>query len=388
MNLPRISREEYPIRWQKVQRILEEENLDLILAYADDRATYGTAYGRYFADLPVHFEDILILFTKGSEPFLLVGPETEGYADLRSTIRNIRMLEEFSAEDEDYPFSSPVPLKQVISEAAGEEVKRIGIAGKLRMGAVLYEAICAAVPQAELVGVDKPLEEIRGIKSQDEIDVIRYAYKIADIGMNAAIQAIRPGITEREIAAEAEYAMRRAGCEGYGIDTIVASGPNTKHILARTTTRKIEENDVVIVTVAPRYEGYHGACARTILVGEADEKVIAAQDASARAQKTCAENLVAGNIGSEVEQMARDIMEEAGYRKNFMYSGLHSVGVIEFEPPILGPSSTTVIQENMVISVDIPLFEADIPGSRNECGYLIQNGKGVCLTEIPDVIRK
>ena len=58
MRYPVIPREEYPLRWQKVQQVLADQNLDMILAYADDRATYGTAYGRYFADIPVHFENV------------------------------------------------------------------------------------------------------------------------------------------------------------------------------------------------------------------------------------------------------------------------------------------------------------------------------------------
>ena len=387
MKFPVIPREEYPLRWQKVQKVLEEQQLDLILAYADDRATYGTAYGRYFADMPVHFENVLVLFARGRDPVLLVGPETDGYAQLRSTIRDIRVLAEFSAEDEDYPFSTVIPLKDIVADVAGN-ASRIGLAAKVHMSATLHEAILAALPGCEFVPVDKALEEIRGVKTPAEIEVIKYAYRIADLGMQAAIRAIRPGVSDREVAAEAEYAMRRAGCEGYGIDPMVASGENTNHIIARTTMRVIQENDVVCVTLAPRYEGYHGACARTILLGKQDEKFMKALHASIRAQETCAENLNAGRIGSEVEQLGRDIMEEAGYGKNFMYSGLHSVGVTEFEPPILGPSSKTVIQDNMVISIDIPLYEADIPGFRTESGYLIQDGKAQPLSCMPYLIQK
>ena len=388
MERPRIPRSEYPLRWQKVQDILKEQNLDIILAYADDRATYGAAYGRYFADLPVHFEDVLILFVRDKDPILLVGPETDGYAREVGTIQDIRVLAEFAAEDEDYPFSVITPLADILAETAGTDIKRVGLAAKVHMGAVLYEAIRTALPDSDFVNADKPLEEIRGIKSAAEIEVIRYAYKIADLGMKAAIEAVRPGVTEREIAAEAEYVMRKAGCEGYGIDPIIASGPNSRHILARTTNRKVEENDIVIITLAPRYEGYHGACARTVIVGNPGDAVLASIEAEILALNTCAANLISGNLGCKVEQMGRDIMDKAGYGKNFMYSGLHSVGVIEFEPPILGPSSSTVIADNMVISIDIPLFEAEITGSRIEEGYLIKDGKAQRLSEIPYLIKK
>lgn len=384
----RIPREEYPRRWEKVQKIMKDNQLDVILAYSDDRATHGNAYARYFADLPTHFENVLVLFLAGCDPVILTGPETEGYAKEISAIQNIKVLAEFSAEDEDYPFSVVEPLEQIVKQLVQKAPERVGLAGKLYMGAELYEAVENAFRPANLVDADKLLEPVRGLKSQAEIAVIRRAYAIVNAGMKAAIEAIRPGITEREIAAEAEYVMRKMGCEGYGIDPIVASGPNTKHILARTTNRKIEDNDVVIVTLAPRYEGYHGACGRTILVGSPGDKALAAVEASIRAQQICAENLIPGNIGSQVEAMGRQVMKEAGYEKNFMYSGLHSIGVIEFEPPILGPSSSAAIEKDMVISIDIPLFEADIPGMRFEDGYLIVENGMEKLTDVPLFIQK
>lgn len=386
--MPRIPREEYLQRWEKARQILKELELDLILAYSDDRFTYGNAYARYFGDLQTVFEDTLVMLLPNRDPVLLVGPETIGFAQERSAFTDIRVIAEFAHEDEDYPYTIIEPMKNIAQEKLGGQVRRIGLGAKGRMGAKLFESICAAFPNAEFVDVDKPLEEMRGIKSQAEQAVIRYAYDIVNKGMEAALAAVRPGMTERQVAAEAEYVMRKMGCEGYGIDTIVASGPNAYHVLARTTNRVIKENDVVIITLAPRYEGYHGACGRTVILGDPGEAVIKAVEAAIRAQKLCAENLLPGNVGSRVEAMGRDVMQQAGYGENFLYSGLHSVGVIEFEPPILGPSSDTVIEKDMIISIDIPLFEAPIPGVRVEDGYLITETGNIRLTDAPYFIRK
>lgn len=386
--MPRIPREEYPQRWERARKVLKDQNLDLILAYSDDRFTYGNAYARYFGDLQTVFEDTLVMLLPDRDPVLLVGPETIGFAQERSAFTDIRVISEFAHADEDYPYTVIEPMKDIAQEKLGTQVRRIGLAAKGRMGAELFEAICAAFPGAEFVNVDKPLEEMRGIKSPAEQAVIRYAYEIVNKGMEAALAAVRPGVTERQVAAEAEYVMRKMGCEGYGIDTIIASGPNAYHVLARTTNRVIQENDVVIITLAPRYEGYHGACGRTVIVGDPGEAVVKAVEAAICAQRTCAENLLPGNVGSQVEAMGRAVMHQAGYGENFLYSGLHSVGVIEFEPPILGPSSSTVIEKDMVISIDIPLFEAPIPGVRVEDGYLITQDGNLRLTNAPWFIRK
>jgi Xaa-Pro aminopeptidase len=376
------------MRWKKVQDLLKAQDLDVLLAYADDRFTYGAAYARYFGNLPVAFEPVLVLFAPGEAPHLLTGPETIGYASEVGSIPEIRVLREFAAENEDYPFTRLVPLRDAVSECAGREVRRIGLAGKALMGAEVYEAIHRAFPGAEFVKSDPALDGMRGVKSPAELEVIRYAYHLANLGMEAAIRAVRPGVTEREIAAEAEYVMRKNGGEGTGIDSIVVSGPNTRHILGRTTTRQVAGNDLVVITLAPRYEGYHGACARCVIVGDPGEKVVESVKAGIHAQKTCGALLMPGKVGRKVEAVGRRIMAEAGYGENFLYSGLHSVGVIEFEPPILGPSSDAVLEENMVISIDIPLFEADIYGSRTEDGYLITAGGAERLTTEQHLIIK
>lgn len=387
-NLPKIPVSEYKLRWERVQQVLKDEKLDMLLAYADDRFTYGAAYARYYGNLPVAFEPVLVLFTPDHDPILLCGPETLGYAQEVGTIETIRVLSEFAAENEDYPFITLTPLKQVAAECVHHDIRRVGIAGKSIMGADMYETIQHAFPAAELIKLDSMMESLRGVKSAAELEVIKYAYHLANLGMEAAVNAVRPGITEREIAAEAEYVMRKNGSEGTGIDSIIVSGPNSRHILGRTTTRELQENDFLSITVAPRYEGYHGACARCVFVGKPDEKLLASVKAEIEAQNTCGQNLIPGRLGREVEAMGRAIMAKAGYGENFMYSGLHSVGVIEFEAPILGPSSDTIIQENMVISVDIPLHEADILGSRTEDGYIVTKDGPQRLTTMPQLIFK
>ena len=170
-------------------------------------------------------------------------------------------------------------------------------------------------------------------KSPAEIAVIRQAYRIAEAGVQAGVDAIRPGAAERGVAAEIEAAMRRAGSEGTGIDTIVASGPNSRPILARSTFRTIEADDLVLLTIAPRYEGYHAAIGRLVTLGNPGKAVERALEVAIRAQQACAAALRPGIEGRQVEAIGRGIVTEAGLGQYFLYSGVHSLGVIEFEPP-------------------------------------------------------
>ncbi len=90
-----------------------------------------------------------------------------------------------------------------------------------------------------------------------------------------------------------------------------------------------------------------------------------------------------GVEGRAVEAAGRRLVEQAGLGRHFLYSGIHSVGVIEFEPPIFGPSSPAVLKPGMVISVDIPLFDAPWGGLRVEDGFLVTETGAERLNHTP-----
>ncbi len=388
--MPIIPPNEYPLRWKKVQNMMRAQKLDILIAYADDRAAYGPAHGRWLADYPAHFEPVCILIFPSGKPILLCGPESDEYARHVGQISDVRVLREFTHPDEDYPFSKIQGLAEIVREVAKnpKAVKRAGLAGKSLMNSELVESFRKALPLAKWIDAESQVLALRAIKTPAEIAVIKYAYKIAEAGFAAAVKVIKPGVTEREIAAEAEYAMRRMGSEGMGIDTIVASGPNTRPILARTTMRKVGKNDLVVLTLAPRYEGYHAAIARPVIVGRPHPKLIEAVYAANKAQALCFKAIKPGIEGCIVEGIGRGIMTDAGLGNYFLYSGIHSVGVIEFEAPIFGPSSKTVLKPDMVISIDIPMFNTPWGGLRVEDGFLVTKTGAERLNKTPYLIRK
>jgi Xaa-Pro aminopeptidase len=364
--------------------MMAEHDLDLVVAYADDRATFGPAHARWLADFPVHFEPVCILIPKHGEPALLCGPESDQYALLAGQISDVRVLEAFTHPDEDYPYSDIQGLSEIVPDVIGDVglVKRVGIAGRGLMGCAILFAFHEAL-DAEWVDIENAMCDLRAVKSPAELAVIRYAYQIAERGLEVAVDAISVGVTEREVAAEAEAAMRRMGAEGTGIDTIVASGPNARPILARSTFRRIQQDELVLLTVAPRYEGYHGAIGRPVLVGDPGDEIRRAVEVAVRAQETCFGAMRPGREGWAVEAAGRKIVQAAGLGPYFLYSGLHSVGVTEFEPPIFGPSSGAKLKPGMVISVDIPMFNAPWGGLRVEDGFLITDAGAERLNETP-----
>ncbi len=385
--LPAIPLEEYPKRWESVRGVMDAEGLDILIVYADDHITYGPAWARWLTNFTVHFEPICILFTRNGGPVMLVGPESPEYAEKFSSVKDVRVMAEFTHPDEDYPFCKIEKLADIVADYIDPaSVKKAGVAGRDIIGYGLMRALEQALP-VEWVNVDAALQKLRWVKTPAELEVISYAYEIAQAGLKAAINAVKPGAVEREIAAEAEYAMRKMGSEGMGIDTMVSTLKNSSPILCRTTLSRVQANDMVLLTMAPRYEGYHGAVGLPVMVGNPPDIAQKALHAAISAQRACAALMKeGGGCGAEAE--ARRIMEEAGYGRNFQYSGIHSIGVIEFEPPIFGPSSKEVMRENMVLSVDIPVFGGGWGGLRIEDGYLIQKEGAKRMTSIDYLVQK
>ena len=384
---PRIPDEEFALRRARLREALDAAGMDALIAYADQHATFGQQNARYLFDYQPHFEACLVVVPRDGDAFIATGPESEAFVSASSRCDAVRNIDAFCHPDEEYPHSTIERLGDVVRGLAGGRGGTVGIAGGEFLPHKVWDSLRAST-DAEFVQADDILTRLRAVKSAAEIAVIRYAYQIAQTGMEAALDAVAPGVTERDVAAEAEYAMRRMGSEGMGIDTIVGAGPEHTHaILTRTTTRPIGAGDHVLVTLAPRYEGYHGAIARVAAVGTIDPEIERAMTVAIAAQERTCAALRPGATGAEIDGVARDTCREADLEQHFAYSGVHSVGVAEFEPPILTSWSRETLRAGMVFSIDIPIFFADWGGLRVEDGFLVTENGAEPLQDCPKPIR-
>ena len=372
---PTIKQEEFAARGQRVQKLMEEKGLDLVIAYADDRFVYGQAYARWLLNYQPAFEPAFIMVPAKGDSVVATGAESVDFVHNFSNCKKAYAVWEFLHPDEEYPYCEVVNMTDVnadLEAVMGHSIKKIGIAGASAVPYHMMLKLQEIYGAENIIDIDEEMSLLRAVKPENEIEVIRYAYKIAQAGMERVAEIIKPGMTEREIAAEAEYVMRKMGSEGMGIDTMVAAGQeHTMPILARITDREIEEGDLVVVTLAPRYQGYHGAIARPFFIGEQSETINNVFKLVKQAQEETAAKLRPGVTAKEVDETSRRVLNEAGIGQHFVYTGVHSTGVIEFEAPILASTSNTVIEKNMVYSIDIPVFITEWGGMRLENGYLI-----------------
>lgn len=381
-NRPTIPAEELRSRPRSLGAALAEQGVDGWIAYGSDGEVAGPSHIRYLCNFQPHFEPVLLAARADQErAVMLTGPESIGYAAVITApagIAEILPISEMAHPDEEYPTMSLVQGADTLADLLGT-CRRVGILGADAIPYPLFQHLMAPLLQkgTELVPADDVAYRLRAVKTPHEQAVVCEAYRIAKIGMEAAATAIRPGAIEREVAAEAEVVMRRAGAEGFGIDTMVASGiANTSPILARSTFRTIEEKDLVTVTLAPRYEGYHSALARAFLFrpNPEVERAIEAAKGGQRAALSCVATGAEGRVGATA---LKEFIDSTHTGAEVPYVGIHSVGCIEFEPPIFMSTSDARIADGMTLSVDAPLFHAPWGGLRLEDGFVVRDGAPV-----------
>lgn len=385
---PVIPSGEFAERLSKVQGAMAEQGLDMLLLYGDDRAVFGANATRWLLDYAPHFESCCVAVPAAGMPQVATGAEAEMFFQHTARLGDVHVVRDFCMPDEEYPYTEPVSFAQYAQSARdqlGRHVARVGIVERLWAPEWLMDRWRESFPGAAIVPFDRTWYALKARKSPAELAVIRYAYDLAEAGLAAGRSALAAGARERDVAAEIEYAMRKGGSEGSGIDTIVGSGArNTRAILTRAYPRVIERGDLVLLTIAPRYEGYHAAIGRPFMVdGSAGPDVALASEGAIAAAEATVAALHPGASGADVARAGLEVLRERGLLELCVYSGNHSVGTSEFEPPILTSTSDYPIHEDMVVSVDVPLFFAEWGGMRYEDGYHVTSTGAVKLNPSP-----
>lgn len=262
-----------------------------------------------------------------------------------------------------------------------DQVRRIGFEDRHMICADLKKLQEAA--EAEWVPLNESLELLRCIKEEWEIERIARAEKIGDQAFSQILGELRPGVTERYIAARLDYCMREMGADGNSFDTIVASGINSAKPHAIPTDRALEPGDFVTMDFGCRYQGYCSDMTRTVVIGRADSLQKEIYHIVLEAQRAALFGLRAQRTGKEVDRIARDIIEDAGYGKFFGHGLGHSVGLYIHEEPRLSPGCGAILQENTTMTVEPGIYLPGRFGVRIEDLVVIGKEGCVNLTHSP-----
>lgn len=223
--------------------------------------------------------------------------------------------------------------------------------------------------------------ELRKIKDPQEQERMRKAAKTTVAGMKAAYETIKPGITEINVAAEIEYAMRKNKGYGTAFETIVASGARSAYPHGGCADRKIQKGDLVVVDIGSTHEYYKSDMTRTFAAGKPTQKQQKLYETVKTAQEKAYHAIKAKAKAKDIDQVARKIIETAGYGENFNHGLGHGVGLEIHEPPILGTISKDKLTEGNVVTDEPGIYFPGWGGIRIEDTVLVKNRKSEKLTE-------
>jgi len=227
------------------------------------------------------------------------------------------------------------------------------------------------------------IESLREIKSSEEIEAMRRAAKLGSEVMQEVISLVKPGVSELELAAEADFRMRRKGASGPAFDTIVASGPRSALPHARPTEKCLRKNELVVLDLGAILRHYCSDLTRTVYVGRAPGKVRRWYRAVAEAQREALQALQAGQTAGKVDRAARRVLERYRLGRFFTHSTGHGLGTEVHESPRLGRGQQQEIRVGNVVTLEPGIYIEGVGGIRIEDDVAVLASGTEVLTSAP-----
>lgn len=235
----------------------------------------------------------------------------------------------------------------------------------------------------EMVPAQKLLSGLRAAKDEEEIALMKKAQEITDRAFSEIIKFIRPGMTEREIAAKLQYDMLRFGAEKMSFDPIVVSGPNGSLPHGIPGDRKVGQGDFLTMDFGCKYGGYCSDMTRTIAIGEPTEEMRKVYDLVLEAQLAGIAAARAGVPGKEIDAAARKVIEDAGYGEYFGHGYGHSVGIEIHESPNASSREETLMPVGAAVSAEPGIYLPGRFGVRIEDVTIMTENGCIDITKSP-----
>jgi len=237
-------------------------------------------------------------------------------------------------------------------------------------------------PSVEFVPLSHDIESLRQCKEPEEILAIQKAIRIATEAFTAVFDKIAPGKTEKEIANDLEYMMRRLGAERASFETIVASGPRSALPHGQPTDKVLEAGEVVIIDFGCLVDGYCSDETCTISLGQTTGQLQEIHEVVRDAKLKGLNAVRAGMPVKELDMIVRGFIEEKGYGEFFGHGTGHGVGIAVHEAPAVTNRSEGLLEESMIITIEPGIYLPHVGGVRLEDMVLVKENGAEVLTRL------
>lgn len=267
-------------------------------------------------------------------------------------------------------------------KAFGYKTPRIGFERYFVPFAV-YDALRRAFPESNFVGASDLFYRIRSVKDETEMELMRRAGQMVVAGMDAAARAVRAGVRELDVLAEADYAMLKAGSDGSPFRPQVVSGKRSLLAHPCATKKIIDAGEIVVIHLGAACDGYCSKMCRTVAVGEIPREQRQTYELLLCAQSAAISTLRPGATSDAVDAAARKVIAAAGLEPHYLDVIGYGVGTRQSEfYPIIGKGRTERTEAGMVVDLLLPtIYREDIGGPRvTDCVHVGQQQNEILTT--------
>jgi Xaa-Pro aminopeptidase len=338
------------IKQQKVQEALAQSGLDALIFFKAEAVRYITDfYVKGFR--PFMEPEYVVLVAKGRPP--AVG-YVSGSDDIRIRVKS------------DIADARKLPAVSDWATTIGAMISDYGLAsgriGTDLMPFMVHEGLKRQFPAIAFTNAAAIWAKLTAIKHPREIALIREAVRVADLGAKAAMDAVRPGVSEHAVAAEAVYAMRRNGSEFEPFIPLVASGANTSMFERVATEKIIQSGEMVILDIGAVVRGYTGDLGRTVICGDPTREQRAIYQATHLALQEAKKVVRPGVTCHQIDARTREVIADSGWGK-YLYSSNtgHQLGYGLHGDPLVHKNIAFEVVENMVMCLEPRIVLPDRP---------------------------
>jgi len=330
LELPRLSLKERDRRWALIRGNMKDQGLDCLLLFGiPSMWDFTTANARFVTHIGGNAAFNITVFPLEDEPtvFILMPTFTEYWKRAQDWVKDIRPRKGTWAQ------SIALRLKEL-----GLETKAIGVdglAGPLDQDGwtpySVYDGLLKLLPEARLVNVMDMLEKLRTVKSDEEIEMLEKAAHLGDLMLDACAQTARPGVREAEVYARMMEVMLANGGEEPTLFLWASDALPLPHPFRLPTMRPLEQGDLIICEMHPKYGGYYTHLERTFSLGKPRKEYLKIYEGCLKTFQRIAELCLPGNAVTEVMEEAAKVISANGL--GICEAGIHGHGLSSLEYP-------------------------------------------------------
>lgn len=288
-----------------------------------------------------------------------------------------------AAEESGLPFEIVTGLHD--AAVARLEGERLAVEAD-SMSVAQYRSLASKLGY-EPVATEALFMPLRLVKSADEIEKLREAARITDLAFEAALEVMRPGVKEIEVALEMERTMRLGGADGSAFEIIVASGVRGAMPHGVASQKELRSGELVTLDFGAVVDGYHADMTRTVAIGEVGSEERRLFDAVLEAQEAALAAVGPGRSGRELDALARSVLASHGLAEQFSHSLGHGTGLQIHEGPRLSQRSDDVLEPGMVVTVEPGVYFPGFTGLRIEDLAVVTETGHEVLSRSPKTFR-